>query len=101
MTFHIWKRVVFQGLEILLSSKYGKCQQAKQDGGQFCRLACGNVGISMGLAVKVHKKTRNMESTLLLSGVTELKRGLCCLNVQNEALMTSVTSYDRRKLLGY
>ena len=56
--------------------------------------------ISMGLAVKVHNKTRNMESTLLLCGVTELKRGLCCLNVQNEALMISVTSYDRRKLLG-
>ena len=37
--------------------------------------------ISMGLAVKVHKKTRNMESILLLCGVTELKSGLCCLNV--------------------
>ena len=55
-TCHIWKRVVFQGLEILLSSKYGKCQQDKQDGGQFCRLVCGDVDISMGLAFKVHKK---------------------------------------------
>ena len=45
-----------QTLAILLSPKYGKCQQAKQDGEQFCRLAWGNVGISMGLAVKVHKK---------------------------------------------
>ena len=33
----------------------------------------------MGLAVKVHKKTRNMEKKLLLCGVTEQKRGLCCL----------------------
>ena len=32
-TCRIWKRVVFQGVEILLSSKYGKCQQDKQDGG--------------------------------------------------------------------
>ena len=54
----------------------------------------------MGLVVKVHKKSRIMESKLLLCGSTELKRGLCCLKVQNEALMTSVTSYDRRKLLG-
>ena len=38
------------------------------------------VGISIGLAIKVHKKTRNMESKLLLgdvTDVTELKRGLC------------------------
>ena len=82
-----------------LSSKYGKGQQAKQDEGQLCRLACGNVGISMGLAVKVHKNTRNLESILLLCGVTELKGGFCCLNVQNKALMTSVISYDHHKIL--
>ena len=33
-----------------------KCQQDKQDGGQFYRLACVHVDISMELAVKVHKK---------------------------------------------
>ena len=81
LTFHICKRVVFQGLEILLSSKYGKCQQNKQDGGEFKSLACGHVDDSVGLAVTVHKETRNMERKLLLCGVTELKRGLCCLSV--------------------
>ena len=33
-----------------------KCQQDKQDGRQFYRLACVNVDISMELGVKVHEK---------------------------------------------
>ena len=44
------------------------------------------VDITMELAAKVHKKkTKNMESKLLVCGVLELKRGLCWLNVSKRS----------------
>ena len=44
LTFHIWKGVVFQGIEIPLSSKYGNMKVPARH-----RLACVNVDISMEL----------------------------------------------------
>ena len=81
--FIIWKRVVFQGLEILLSSKYGNMKvPARQTRWRtilsFSVCTCGHFN---GISRQSAQKTRNMESKLLLCGVTELKRGLHCLNI--------------------
>ena len=79
-----------------------KCRQDKQDGEQFFRLACVHVDPLMELTVKVNKRTGNMESNLLLGGVTELERGLCRLNVWKRSFndicdwATIVVSYSGR-----
>ena len=39
-----------------------------------------------GISRQSTQKTRNLESKLLLCGVTELKRGLCGLNVSKRSL---------------
>ena len=86
MTNHIWKREGFQvvGNITLLQiwqvtakkekKKKQKQNKNKQDGEQFDRLVWTKVDISMGLAVKVHIKTRKMENKLILCGVIELKK---------------------------
>ena len=45
LTFHIWKGVVFQGIEILLFSKYGNMKvPARQTRWRTIRLSCVNCG---------------------------------------------------------
>ena len=113
---HIWEKVVFQGfdfsyleessisgLEILLSSKYGNMKVlARQTRWRtilsFSVCKCGHFN---GISRRSAQKTRNMESKLLLCGVTELKRGLCCLNISKRSFddISVRISCDRGKLL--